>query len=376
MVADGPPHALVLAGPARTGKTTLALDLAAGLLCQAADPAERPCRRCRACRMVADRVHPDLHRLAPGGAGYVIGIDRIRELISQLSLLSAEGGERLAIIEQADRMTEDAQHALLKMLEEPPARVTIVLCVDDEEQLLSTVRSRSARLRLGPLATGEIEQLLVDRGEADAPTAARLARLVQGRPGRAIALAGAPEAVTARGEITRSLLDLLEAGPADRLLAIRDLAGQASRLAVAFDPRPAEPRSDARRRTTRRAAPGGQAVAAPDPAAEGDPAAAEDSGASGLTAAAERRRNTAALLETWHDLARDLILVGLGSPGRVRDVDLIEELERTAGRLDRAAVIDFLVRLERAWDLLGGNANPELLADVLVLAWPAPRRAA
>ncbi|HXI46218.1 MAG TPA: AAA family ATPase, partial [Candidatus Acidoferrales bacterium] len=69
MLAGHVPHALLLAGPGGTGKTTLALDLAAGLLCQAPDPATRPCRTCRSCRAVDHGNHPDLHRLAPSGAG-------------------------------------------------------------------------------------------------------------------------------------------------------------------------------------------------------------------------------------------------------------------------------------------------------------------
>ena len=58
MVAGATPHAILLAGPEGVGKTTLALDLTAGLLCTASDPADRPCRECRACRMVEHREPP------------------------------------------------------------------------------------------------------------------------------------------------------------------------------------------------------------------------------------------------------------------------------------------------------------------------------
>ena len=67
MVAGTPPHAILLAGPEGVGKTTLALDLAAGLLCTASDPTDRPCRACRACRMVEHGNHPDVHWLRPEG---------------------------------------------------------------------------------------------------------------------------------------------------------------------------------------------------------------------------------------------------------------------------------------------------------------------
>ena len=73
----------------------------------------------------------------------------VRDLIGELALMPVEGGARVAIIEGAERMNEDAQSALLKTLEEPPAGVTIILCADGEARLLPTVRSRCFRVRLG-----------------------------------------------------------------------------------------------------------------------------------------------------------------------------------------------------------------------------------
>ena len=79
MLASHVPHALLLVGPAGVGKTTLALDLAAALLCVDPIPARRPCRVCRACRAVDHGNHPDLHRLGPTGAGAVIRIEARRK---------------------------------------------------------------------------------------------------------------------------------------------------------------------------------------------------------------------------------------------------------------------------------------------------------
>ena len=126
MLASGIPHAILLAGPAGVGKTTLALDLAAALFCVDPDPAARPCRACRSCRALEHGNHPDLHVLGPIGPGQVIPIggrdDRgVRDLVRELALMPVEGGLRVAIVGDADRMTEDAQAAFLKTLEEPPA---------------------------------------------------------------------------------------------------------------------------------------------------------------------------------------------------------------------------------------------------------------
>src|SRR6185436_18917174 len=109
MLAGHAAHAVLLAGPPAVGKTTLALDLAAGLLCVGATGADRPCRACRGCRLVEHGNHPDLHRLAPGGAGQQISIGGkdvrgIRDLVSELALLPVEGGWRVALLEGAHPM--------------------------------------------------------------------------------------------------------------------------------------------------------------------------------------------------------------------------------------------------------------------------------
>ena len=371
MVAGAPPHAILLAGPAGVGKTTLALDLAAGLLCTASDPADRPCRACRACRMVEHGNHPDVHWLRPEGPGgqVVIGgpearFRGVRDLISELALLPVEGGTRVAVIERAERMNDDAQSALLKTLEEPPAGVTIVLCANDEERLLPTVRSRCARVRLGPVGPRAIEEILAEHDLADASAAARLGRLAGGRPGMAIAYARAPEAATIRGELARELLDLVDARASARLAAARALVTRAGDLVAILD-RGAPAADDVE--------PGQDAT--PDASPEAAPESVADSGAK-RAPASERRRGAAMLLSVWVDVARDLALVGAGERSSLHDPALLEELEAVARGVPASDVAAFLERLARAGELLDVNVAPELLVDALVLAWPAPTRAA
>ncbi len=243
MIRGSAPQAVLLVGPEGVGKTTLAVDLAAGLLCDAADAADRPCRACRACRLVDVGGHPDLHRLGPVGPGRQVVIGGpdakyrgVKELIGELLLMPVEGGARVAIVEGADRMNEDAQSALLKTLEEPPAGVTIVLCADHEARLLPTVRSRSFRIRLGRVGARDIEAILADHGLADPPTAARLGRLAGGRPGLALAYARTPDAALIRAELTRVLLDLTDARPSVRLAAARAATPRAIALSDALAP--------------------------------------------------------------------------------------------------------------------------------------------
>jgi len=361
MLARGVPQVLLLIGPAAVGKTTLALDLAAGLLCAADEGIPRPCRACRACHLVAGGTHQDLHRLAPEGAGRQVRIGdpgdpdpgTVRHLIREMARLPVEGRHRVAVIEGAHRMNEDAQNALLKTLEEPPPGATLILCADEPERLLPTVRSRAATLRLGPLGIRAIEALLGEHG-IDPPRAARLARVAAGRPGLALAYAATPRAVDAREEIARTLLDLIPENRARRLAVGRELLVRAAdlvRLGVepwAAGDRSAEP----------------ALPAAPPPDGEADVAKA------GRASPAERRRAARALLETWTAVARDLAVVAAGGRERAVDLALVDDLETAAARISAGAAPAFLARLARSAELLDANANPELVVDVLVLAWP------
>ncbi len=394
LVGGAGAQSVLLVGPNGVGKTTLALDLAAVLLCTAS-PEQRPCRACRGCRMVVSGNHPDLHRLAPDGPGGQIRIGSrsdaepgtVRRLIADLALLPVEGGARVAVLEHADRLNDDAQSAFLKTLEEPPAGATLILCADEEERLLPTVRSRCARIRLGPLGVRDIEALLGALAGTDPPTAARLARLAGGRPGVALAYARAPRAAGLRAEMARTLLDLLGARRAARVAAMRALLARAAETAAELAPadRPATPSGAGRRR--RRAGVSEAAMRptetpsiADGPAAPGDtPDEGADAGAGGAARRippSERRRAALLLVDVWREVARDLALVQLGDLGRLRDPGLLEDLQGAAPSVPAGATGRFLARLDRAGELLEANVSPELVADDLVLAWPEAGAAA
>ncbi len=393
MIRRGSPGAVLLVGPAGIGKTTLALDLASGLLCTASDAAERPDGTCRACRLVAHGSHPDVHRLGTEGPGRQVVIGGpgkprgIRDLIAELALLPIEGGARVAIIESAHRMNEDAQAALLKTLEEPPADTTIILCADAEEPILPTIRSRCARIRLGPVGVREIEAILGAAGVADAPLAARLARIADGRPGLAIAWAAQPDALRERDALGRALLDLATARPADRLAGIRAIAAGALALTSVADavaaPAIADPaastgrgrRAGSRGRAAQAVASEAAADVATDPAPEDD-AAAEEAVGPTKTPATERRKAAESVLALWTDVTRDIALCQRGLAGSVRDLGRLDETQAVASALDPGSVTAFLDRLGRATVLLATNVSPELLLDDLALALPRPRRRA
>jgi DNA polymerase III delta' subunit len=379
MVRGPAPHAVLLVGPDGVGKTTLALDLAAGLLCTA-EPRGRPCRACRSCRMVEKGGHPDVHRLGPAGPGRQVVIGGpdakyrgVRELIGELALLPVEGGSRVAIVEGADRMNEDAQSALLKTLEEPPAGVVIVLCADQEDRLMPTVRSRCARVRLGLVGPRDIEAIVADHDLADPPLAARLGRLAGGRPGLALAYARAPEAVLIRAELSRVLLDLTDARPSARLAAIRAAIPRALVLSAALSAGETPPGP----RPGRRRAAASSAPASTVADGQADAAAEDGEDAPGRPLpATERRRAVEILLGLWMDVARDLTLAANGGGRSVRDTVLLEELVDVASALPPGSAARFLERAGRSAELLASNVSPELLLDSLALAWPRRASAA
>jgi DNA polymerase-3 subunit delta' len=180
------PHAYLFAGPFGVGKHTLALALAAALECER-EPGAARCS-CGPCEKIAVGVHPDVVTVAPREPGKPIVIEQVRELLAQLGYPPHEGRARVIIVDEADKLNPAAQNAFLKTLEEPPARTHIILCSMAPERLLVTIRSRCQKVRLQPLATKVVIELLEARGVA-ADVAAAVARAAGGSLARAVELA-------------------------------------------------------------------------------------------------------------------------------------------------------------------------------------------
>jgi len=141
------PHALLIQDAPGAGGAQLALWLAQLLLC-AAPGSQGPCGACAACRSVAEDRHPDFTRLALLEESKQIRVEQARELSAHLALASHQSGYKVALIDPADALNWNAANALLKTLEEPPARTVLILVAQQPSRLPATILSRCQRVRI------------------------------------------------------------------------------------------------------------------------------------------------------------------------------------------------------------------------------------
>ena len=181
------PNAYLLAGPDGIGKRRLALELAKALNCTA--ESARPCDQCMVCSQMARQAHPDLHVLSPGGASDQIKIEEMRQLIGRVALRPFGARMQVAIIDGAERFTEEAANSFLKVLEEPSSRTRFVLLTAQLSHCLPTIVSRCQLLRCRPLPDEAIRRILVEQRDCAPQAADAIARLAGGSASAALELA-------------------------------------------------------------------------------------------------------------------------------------------------------------------------------------------
>jgi DNA polymerase III subunit delta' len=321
------PHSLILAGPSGAGKYTLALMLAMAVECERQPRELRSysealgsngqslasfCGVCHNCTRIASvanleeevdkavaireelrevdkkdtrvlvQPHPDVLIIPPDPPQLLIKLGQIRTLIQRAHYLPNEAPKRIFILTASSFMKE-AANSLLKVLEEPPDTVHVILLAENPGELLPTIRSRCATVRLGALPVEEIEMLLADR-RPDVPSQQRtlIARLAQGAAGKALSFD----------------IAAYTAARADALIFLQQAAG-----------------------ALRNAAGTGNGTGEPDHTALFKLTETYRAGAEG-------QQKTSALLRTLSLLLEDLLLLGAGTPELLRNTDIRPELER------------------------------------------------
>ena len=186
--AEAVASAYLFAGPDGVGKRRLALEMAKALNCSG--DGAKPCDACSTCSRITRGVHPDVHVLSPGGASDQIKIEEIRHLLGRIALRPFSAAMQAAIIDGADRLTEEAANSLLKALEEPPAHTRFLLTTSRLSFCLPTIVSRCQLVRCGPLPVDAVKRLLIAQGRCDAAMAEAVAPLAAGGVAFAADLAG------------------------------------------------------------------------------------------------------------------------------------------------------------------------------------------
>lgn len=175
------PQAVLIEGEAGLGKKTLARDIAAMLVCTGKD---KPCGQCAQCLKAQKRVHPDIFEYLPSGAANSFHAETVRTIRDNASIIPNEAPCKVYILADCQCMSESAQNAMLKLIEEPPDYAVFLLTVDSKAKLLPTVLSRCVTLRLEGVRTPEAAALCAQLSGTQTSEAAQLLQTYSGNIGR------------------------------------------------------------------------------------------------------------------------------------------------------------------------------------------------
>jgi len=195
-------HAYLFSGIAAVGKKTLALKFAKALNCEKEDTLHDSCGECSSCRKIQRGNHPDIFSVKADGQ--FIRIDAIREIQEQMKCKPLEAKQRVFIIDEADKMNDQAANALLKILEEPSLSNILILITSRPFSMPPTIISRCQHIRFNPLRFDTVAKFLIDRMDMDNQKALLLASLSGGSVGRAMELNN-DDIVTFRSELMELL---------------------------------------------------------------------------------------------------------------------------------------------------------------------------
>lgn len=215
-----PFHAYIFQGDEGVGKEALARTFAAGLQCQGEK--EKPCKGCVSCRQMESGNQPDVvwvTREKPS-----LGVDEIREkLCNTMDIKPFSSPYKIYIVPEAEKMTEAAQNALLKTIEEPPEYGVVILLTSNIGELLPTIQSRCLTLEFRPLSTATVETFLREQCQVPDYLAKASAAFAQGNLGKAVRYARSEDFIERKDEILSLLRNVQNMDLSDMLTVIKEL---------------------------------------------------------------------------------------------------------------------------------------------------------
>jgi len=307
-------HAYMFTGAPGIGRRTLALAFTKALYCQQPPAPGEFCGTCRSCRQLDRLQHTDLFIGQAPAPGETLKIDTVREIQHDLNMQPYAAPWRTALFLRFEEANVNAQNALLKTLEEPPARSKLLLTASNENALLPTISSRCEVIRLRPMPLADLAEKLAASRIMEPEEALRLAHLSAGRVGYALTLADDPDEADRIVSIAADALDLLGEDTVRRFA-----------YAAAF--------KDIKKRGALRET-----------------------------------------LRIWQSLFRDLLLLSSGEEERdlpISFLDLRDELTAAAAKGSPEMFRGVLSEVNRMIAYLNANVNLQLAAENLLLNFPS-----
>jgi DNA polymerase III subunit delta' len=357
-------HAWLFTGPPGSGRSVAARAFAAALQC--VSDAEPGCGVCSGCHTTLTRSHPDVRAVVPEGLS--ISVAEMRAVVATAARMPALGRWQVVLIEDADRLTEQASNALLKAVEEPPARTIFLLCAPsthpDDVTLTIRSRCRLVALRIPP---AEAVAGILSRSGIDAETARWAAAAGQGHVGRSRRLAHDADARARRAEVLAIPASLTSLGAC--LAAADHLVGAAEAEAAAI--------------TVERDAGEAEALqTALGAGGTGKGAAAASRGATAAVRELERRQRSRAtrtqrdaLDRALVDLAafyRDVLLRQAGAPVASAHPDSADDVAAVAGRVTPVGALQRLDAVLACREAVELNVKPRVAVEAMTAALRLP----
>ena len=216
-----PFHAYLFQGEEGVGKEALARTFAAGLQCQS-ESADKPCKECVSCRQMESGNQPDVIWVTREKAS--LGVDEIREqLCNTMDIKPFSSPYKIYLVPEAEKMTEAAQNALLKTIEEPPEYGIVILMTSNISALLPTIQSRCLTMEFRPLSTVVVESYVKEHCQVPDYQARASAAFAQGNLGKAMRYAKSEDFIERKDHIISLLRHVEQMDLSEMLAVIKDL---------------------------------------------------------------------------------------------------------------------------------------------------------